>query len=225
MTLEEYYIYSQNNQNDKVRYEKSNGSKESKITTNQNKDSDIQSSKSEQFLNPNKGNMLNVPKGTNGSSFKTRPKTGKQTGVRMLGDFTKVKLLQDEKVDKKVNFNASNRNSSIHSHLIRTSKFYILKGCNLALDVSRINPQNPAFTALAKKRGVRPKTAKNFYTQNQRKIKENKESLMVKNTILKGKENKMIKNAVIKYNELEKKGIISQLIIFQKFQKTKMGFH
>ena len=113
MTLEEYYIYCQNNENDKVRYDKS-GSSKSKIS--HSKEGEMSNYNSEQNLNPNQGNLLSIPKGKlQKSGFKARPKTGKKLTTRIIGNFSKIKLLHDEIGDKKVNFNSSQKNSSIQS--------------------------------------------------------------------------------------------------------------
>ena len=82
MTLEEYFIYCQNNENDKVRYDKS-GSSKSKIS--HSKEGEMSNYNSEQNLNPNQGNLLSIPKGkSQKSGFKARPKTGKKLTMRII---------------------------------------------------------------------------------------------------------------------------------------------
>lgn len=99
------------------------------------------------------------------TGFRSRPQTGRKEKSKIFGDFTKVRLLQDPIVDKKVNFNSSQSQASLHTNLNNKSR--------RNLELSRMKPVNPAFKALKTKKGERPQTAKNYYSQNMDKIKRN----------------------------------------------------
>lgn len=213
MTLEEYYIYSQNNENDRVRYDKTGTHSQSQISQIQ-EDGDNSESLSNVF-NPKEGNLLDIPqKGKSGSGFRPRPKTAKKLTARITGDLNKVRLLQDEPVDKKVNFETTRKNSSIYSNRPGSSKRSFMNHRSIHnSNLSRISKVNPALKAINQKRGVRPQTAKNYYTANINKIRQKS---LRKNTVFQKRKNPNIKTAVIQYNEMQEKGK-KILVQIQKF--------
>lgn len=190
MTLDEYYIYCQNNEGDKVRYNKTQD-KHSERTISEKDEISTQNADIDYLAVPN--NKLIKSQFT-----KKRPMTGVKDKNKVIGDINKIRFLQNSIVDKKVNFNSVKSESSFHTNIQRGST-------RNDIGLSRIKPVNPALKAIAKKRGVRPQTAKNYYTQNIEKIKSEKENQMV-HRYLDRQAQKHIKEAVIQYNNIDKQG-------------------
>lgn len=187
MTLEEYNIYCQTNKNDRIRYDI-----EEEVSVKEFNDQLSRqsiSSKNSEIVNPN---YLHPSRKTSSKFAQRRPQTGFKDKSRIIGNIDNVRLLQNTIHEKKVNFNAFKTNSSIHSNIRRNSS-------RSGIGLSRIKPINPALKSISRKKGIRPQTAKNFYTQNIQKIRETKE----KNRVHIEKE-KYIKEAVIKYTDIEK---------------------
>jgi hypothetical protein len=187
MTLEEYNVYCQNNKNDRIRYDI-----EDEVPVKEYNDQMSMQSLSSKNSEAIDLNYLHPSRKTSSKFAKRRPQTGVKDKSRIIGNINNVRLLQNTIHDKKVNFNEFKTNSSIHSNFRRNNS-------RNELGITRIKPMNPALKAISRKRGIRPQTAKNFYTQNIQKIKDNKE----KNRVHIEKE-RYIKEAVIKYNDLEK---------------------
>ncbi|CAI2359537.1 unnamed protein product [Moneuplotes crassus] len=202
MTLNDYYILCQNNNADKVRYEKTGNDSQSKIPGD--KGEDFISQASDSIFNPKEGNLLDVQKLRASSTSKKRPKTGRKLITKITGNLAKAKILQEEVVEKRVNFNASKKNSTIFTNRPGSSKksFYSPKSIHNS-NLSRISKHHPALKSRNMRMGVRPQTARNYYTDNIKKITENKNHMRVKNLFQKRKHEKPIKEAVIKYNEME----------------------
>jgi len=182
MTLEDYYVYCQNNNNDRVRYDKTE-----EILQRQQSQSSFLSRQSEER------DIVLIPQKKSQSRFgKRRPMTGVKDKSRIIGDFEKAKMLQNTIIDKKVDFRPSRTGSSSRTILMKNAS---------NKDLSRINPKNPALKAITRKRGVRPQTAKNFYTQRIQKMKEAIETHRVNPESSKGSK---VREAVIQYNTIGK---------------------
>lgn len=181
MTLDEYYVIS--NQNNQVRYDKDQfqrNSEPSQIV--------LQGKFIKEWLSNAKcivpsdtessdGNLDHV--GFLKSKFKrlkgsvSRPRTAFKDKSRIIGDFEKAKMLQNTIVgSKKVNFNAFQTESSIHSQLKRVNS------SKSNFNVSR--PQTARIKSITKKQPIRPQTAKDFYTQKieQIRMRKSKERVM-----------------------------------------------
>ncbi|CAI2387903.1 unnamed protein product [Moneuplotes crassus] len=202
MTLEQYYIYCQNNENDRIRYDKTGSNSHSKIPEVREGSSTCENI--ENIFIPKNGNFLEVPKAGTGLTKKKRPKTGRKFIPKITGDFTKAKILQNEPADKKVDFDASRKNSTLNSGRFGASRRSVLNAKSIHnSNLSRISKQNPALKSIAMKKGVRPQTAKNYYTQNIKKIQNNIKNLGVKNLLHKPLNSHQIKEAVIKYKNVD----------------------
>lgn len=130
---------------------------------------------------------------------RNRPQTGIERS-RIIGDIAKFYTIQDPNKDKKVNFNSSRSEATLLTGFKRDNKH---------MDLSKVKP---ALKTTEKKRGVRPQTAKNYYTQNIEKFK--KEADANRDQLFKPRNLKSIREAVIKYNGIDtnSKVILSLLI-------------
>jgi hypothetical protein len=200
MTLGEYYVLCQTNQGDKIRYDKTEEGQPKDVHVADGDSQHIGEDMSirQDFLAPNRP--------ISGKLFKTRPKTGRKDSSKITGNIDKIRLLQNTIVEKKVNFNSFRSETSINTNLRRNSS-------KPELQISRIKRSNPALKAISKKRGVRPQTAKNYYTENIQKIRKEIDSR--RTTLMKGMENKPIKEAVIQYNEVK----------VQEYADSRSNFH
>ena len=120
---------------------------------------------------------------------KKRPLTAVKDMSRITGDFEKAKMLQNTIVDnsKRVNFNSQYQTeTSMRSQMRRSSR----------MNSSR--PQTARIKSITNAKGVRPQTAKNYYTQNINKNlkKQNENRLFSSNS-----QNKLrVVDNVIGYN-------------------------